>query len=91
MIYALLVGSVLEFFRIMGGELVSDFSLSAIPPLFFSLMTEELIKFIPFIFILRVLYKYTNKRKQSVILSVALVMIFFAPYMHIHLICFYLH
>ena len=78
MIYALLVGSVLEFFGIMGGELVSDFSLSGIPPLLFSLMTEELIKFIPFIFILRALYKYTNKRKQSVILSVALVMIFFA-------------
>ena len=55
MIYALLVSSVLEFFGIIGGELVSDFSLSAIVPLFFSLMTEELIKFIPFIFLLRII------------------------------------
>ena len=44
----------------------------------FSLMGEEFIKFIPFIFFLRVIYKYTNNRKLGVVISVALVMMMFA-------------
>ena len=44
----------------------------------FSLMGEEFFKFIPFIFLLRVLYKFSNNRKLSVILSVAIIMVMFA-------------
>ena len=46
-------------------------------PLLFSLMGEELIKFIPFIFFLRLFYKYTNNRKLSIIVSMIFVMVFF--------------
>ena len=44
----------------------------------FSLMGEEFLKFIPFIFLLRVLYKFSNNRKLSVIISVAIIMVMFA-------------
>ena len=44
----------------------------------FSVLGEEFIKFIPFMFFLRVIYKYSNNRKLSVIISVALVMLMFA-------------
>ena len=40
-------------------------------------MGEELIKFIPFIFFLRLFYKYSNNRKLSVVVSMILVMAFF--------------
>lgn len=79
-IYALLMGVVLENFGLTGGELIdpAETTLMSIPPLFFSLMSEELIKFIPFMFFMRVVYKYSNNRKLSVILSMFIVMIFFA-------------
>ena len=44
----------------------------------FSIMTEEFVKFIPFMFFLRVLFKYTGRRKLSVAASVVIVMVFFA-------------
>lgn len=50
MIYAILMSMFLENFGLVGGELISDVSLSDIPPLFFSIMSEEMVKFIPFIF-----------------------------------------
>ena len=63
-------------FSRMGSE-----SLMSLPPLVFSLMSEELIKFIPFVFFMRIFFKFSNNRKLSIILSVILVLIFFA-YMH---------
>lgn len=79
-IYSLLMGTALEYLGITGGDLVDYATMTwmSIPPLFFSLMSEELIKFIPFMFFMRVIYKYSNNRKLSVIVSMIIVMIFFA-------------
>lgn len=79
-IYSLLMGTALEYLGIVGGDLVDYATMTwmSIPPLFFSLMSEELIKFIPFMFFMRVIYKYSNNRKLSVIVSMIIVMIFFA-------------
>lgn len=79
-IYSLLMGTALEYLGIAGGDLVDYATMTwmSIPPLFFSLMSEELIKFIPFMFFMRVIYKYSNNRKLSVIVSMIIVMIFFA-------------
>ena len=47
-------------------------------PLVFTLMSENLIKFIPFMFFLRAWYKYSGKRRLSVVLAKILVRVFFA-------------
>ncbi len=80
LIYALCIGSVLDMIHISSPVLVNESTTTifSIPPLIFSLMGEEIIKFVPFIFFLRILYKYTDNRKLSVIASMLLVMAFFA-------------
>lgn len=45
--------------------------------LVFSLMGEELIKFIPLMFLMRVVYKFSNNRKLAIVISTVLVMIGF--------------
>ena len=45
--------------------------------LIFSMMAEELVKFIPLMFLLRVLFKYTSNRKLSIIISSAVTLVFF--------------
>ena len=45
--------------------------------LIFSMMAEELVKFIPLMFLLRVLFKYTSNRKLSIIVSSAVTLVFF--------------
>ena len=45
--------------------------------LFPALMIEELLKFIPFSLLLTVLYKFTNNRKVSVIITTFLILILF--------------
>lgn len=79
-IYALVMSTALEYFGIAGGNLMGSepVTLMTIASLFFSLMSEEFVKFIPFMFFLRLLYKYTEKRKLSVVVSVIMVMVFFA-------------
>ena len=78
-ISSLLLGSVLEYFTISSTPTVDENTISVMSlfPLLFSLMGEELIKFIPFIFFLRLFYKYSNNRKLSVVVSMILVMAFF--------------
>ncbi|MBR0270618.1 MAG: hypothetical protein IJQ68_01280 [Methanobrevibacter sp.] len=63
-VYALVIGTLLEGVGITGGDLVDSATLTvmSLPPLIFSLMGEELIKFIPFVFFLRLSFKYSNKR-----------------------------
>ncbi|MBR3141474.1 MAG: hypothetical protein IKF11_11555 [Methanobrevibacter sp.] len=51
--------------------------LKSIISLLFSLMGEELLKFIPLMFFLRVFFKYTGNKKISIIISSILVMIGF--------------
>ncbi|WP_405267089.1 hypothetical protein [Methanobrevibacter sp.] len=80
MIYALVVGSILEQVGIVSSGTVDPESIDVMS-LFasiFSILGEEFIKFIPFMFFLRVIYKYSNNRKLSVIISVALIMVMFA-------------
>ena len=45
--------------------------------LVFSMMAEELIKFIPLMFLLRVFFKYTSNRRLSIMVSSAITLIFF--------------
>ncbi len=46
--------------------------------LVFSMMAEELMKFIPLMFLLRVLFKYTSNRRLSIMVSSAVTLVFFA-------------
>ena len=80
MIYSFVMGSVLEFFSLTGTSTIEGVTLTVanIPPLFFSLMGEELIKIIPFLFFLRVFYKYSSNRKLSIVAAMIIVMVFFA-------------
>ena len=79
-IYAFAMGSILELFGIVSSGTVDSNSVTVMTLVasIFSLMSEEFIKFIPFMFFLRVLYKYSNNRKLSVIISTAIVMVIFA-------------
>ena len=78
-IYSFALGSVLDYFAITATPTVDEntITIMSLFPLLFSLMGEELIKFIPFIFFLRLFYKYSNNRKLSIIVSMILVMVFF--------------
>ena len=80
MIYSLAIGMVLEQIGIVSSGTVDPTSVGAMIPVItvFNVLGEEFIKFIPFMFLLRVIYKYSNNRKLSVIISVALIMIMFA-------------
>lgn len=80
MTYAIIMSTILEQVGIVSGGLVEEGSITfmTIFTSIFSLMGEEFIKFIPFMFFLRVIYKYTSNRKLAVIISVALVMVMFA-------------
>ena len=79
MIYALIMSYVLDFFHLTGSDVVSPDSITVISliSLLFSMMGEELLKFIPFMFFLRLCFKYSNNRKASVIVSAFTVMMLF--------------
>ena len=80
LIYALIMSNVLDFFSIASSGTVEmesvDFMMmiSAV----FSLIGEEFFKFIPLMFFMRIVYKYSNNRKLSVIISSGLIMVMFA-------------
>lgn len=79
-IYGIVMDMILKQFGIvspgtMGSEPVTIMTLVTS---IFSLLGEEFLKFIPFIFFLRVIYKFSNNRKLSVIISVAIIMAMFA-------------
>lgn len=81
LIYATVMSMILEYFGVVPAEELieeSSITLMSYVPLVFSLMGEELVKFIPFMFFLRLSYKYSQNRKLSVIVSMLLVMLFFA-------------
>ena len=79
-IYALIMSTILGQFGIVssGTVEIGSVNIMMIFTSVFTLMGEEFIKFIPFIFFLRVIYKFTNNRKLGVVISVALVMLMFA-------------
>ncbi len=55
----------------------NDYSVISLIGLVFSMMAEELMKFIPLMFLLRVFYKYSSNRRMSVIISSAITLVFF--------------
>ena len=79
MIYALVVSTILGQFGIVSSGTVEESSITVmtIVASVFTLMGEEFLKFIPFIAFLTLFYKFTNNRKLSVVVSVALVMLMF--------------
>ena len=79
-VYALIMEMILKQFGIVSSGPMDSNSITVMTLItsIFSLMGEEFLKFIPFIFLLRVLYKFSNNRKLSVIISVAIIMVMFA-------------
>ena len=80
-IYSEIVGDILYAFYLVGGGGGTaeslGITLESMVGLIFSLMGEELVKFIILMFFLRLLYKYTENRKISVALSCIVVMVAF--------------
>ena len=77
-IYAVIMTFVLKQFGIVSPVDVGPVSAISFVELIFAMMCEEMLKFIPLIFFLRVIYKYTSNRKLSVMVSVAIIMFMFA-------------
>ena len=79
-VYGMVMGMILKQFGIVSPGTMDSESVTVMTLVtsIFSLMGEEFLKFIPFIFFLRVIYKLSNNRKLSVILSVAIIMVMFA-------------
>ena len=78
--YSIIIGSVLDLFSLTGSDIVSSMDVTPylLISLFPSLMGEELLKFIPFMFFMRLIYKHSENRKLSVIVSMLIIMVFFA-------------
>lgn len=76
MIYATVMGSVLDMFHLAGSGIANDttVNLESIVSLIFSMMGEELLKFIPLMFFMRLIYKFTGNRKLSLIISIIIVL-----------------
>ena len=74
-IYCIVIGTVLDAFSLSGSEIVSKsyVTIELLASLIFSLMGEELLKLIPFLFFMRLVYKYSNNRKLSVIVALLIV------------------
>ncbi len=80
MIYATVVSAALGYVGITTDGTVeqSSINLMYILASVFSLMGEEFMKLIPFLFFMRVIFKYTNNRKLAIVVSMILVMFIFA-------------
>jgi membrane protease YdiL (CAAX protease family) len=81
MIYSICVGSVLDIFGLAGAPISTPEELGVTVEstvgLIFSMMAEELLKFIPLMFFMRLIYKFTENLKLSVSISVAIVLAVF--------------
>lgn len=81
MIYALCLGSVLDMVGLGGVEASSaeevGVTIQSTVGLLFSMMAEELLKFIPLMFLMRMVYKFTDNLKISVAVSTAIVLLGF--------------
>lgn len=78
-IYSLIIGTILDAANLSGTGLDEALviNLESTVALIFSIMAEELIKFIPLMFFLRLFYKYTDNRNMSIVLSSVIIMIGF--------------
>lgn len=79
MTYSLILGTILDSANLSGTGLdqILAINLESTAALIFSIMAEELIKFIPLMFFLRLFYKYTDNRNLSMALSSVIIMICF--------------
>lgn len=79
MIYAIAMDGILELFEQTSAVTGDYFGLTweMLFSLVFSMLAEELIKFIPLMFFMRFVFKFTNNRKLSVVVSSTIVLIFF--------------
>lgn len=79
LVYAFVIGSVLDFFSLTGTEIISEsqVTINMFVSLIFSMMGEELIKLIPFLFFMRLIYKYSDNRKLAIVGSMLIVMVCF--------------
>lgn len=77
--YSIVVGTILDGASASGSGLANSFTitLESIVSLVFSMMGEELIKFIPLMFFMRLFYKYTNSKSLSIALSSVIILISF--------------
>ena len=78
-IYAIVIDAVLVDLGVSYADAGApyDVNFEEIISLIFSMMGEELVKFIPLMFFLRLFFKYTNDRKLSISISAAIIMIGF--------------
>ena len=79
MIYAILIDLVLEQIGQSSAATGDYFGVTweMLFSLIFSMMAEELLKFIPLMFVMRVVYKFTQNRKLSIVISTVAVLIYF--------------
>jgi len=75
-IYSLIMSNVLDASGLASTG-SADAEIVSIVTLIFSMMAEELIKFIPLMFLLSVFFKYTSNRRLSIIVSSAVTLIIF--------------
>lgn len=81
MIYSFAMGSILDMYGLSGVASSADtagITIESTVGLLFSMMGEELLKFIPLMFFMRVVYKFTSNLKLSVVISTIIVLFGFA-------------
>lgn len=81
MIYSLSIGAVLDMYGLSGVVSSADtagITVESTVGLIFSMMGEELLKFIPLMFFMRVVYKFSSNLKLSVVISTIIVLFGFA-------------
>lgn len=80
MIYAIIVGYILDFYGLSGAGVIDEsfnVTIETLASLIFSMMGEELVKFIPLMFFMRLIFKFTDNRKLSIGMSTIIVLIGF--------------
>ena len=80
MIYSTVVGMSLDMVGLGGVPESAEamgINIESTVGLIFSMMGEELLKFIPLMFLMRVVYKFSNNLKLAVVISVTIVLIVF--------------
>ena len=77
-IYAIIVDSGLQLIGVVSADSQPmQVTVESIVALVFSMMGEELMKFVPLMFLMRVFYKFTQNRNMSLAVAVIIVMIVF--------------
>ena len=78
MIYAVVVGGVIDVVtQAPPATDYFDVNWEMTVSLVFSMLAEELVKFIPFMLFMRIIYKYTDNRKLAIVIPTVLILIFF--------------